>query len=156
VLGDGWIQAGAAVGVYAAGELSHDERTTALGADLVRGQVLNGVLTQGLKVLVGRPRPGGGHHSSFPSGHTSAAFANAAILQQHLGWKVGVAAYGTAGFIGWTRVRDHDHYLSDVLAGTAIGIVAGQTVSRPHGRGSWIVTPSASPTQVAVYISRRP
>jgi membrane-associated phospholipid phosphatase len=59
-----------------------------VGADLVRVQILNTIATHGTKALVDRRRPDGAQ-GSFPSGHASASFATAAVLQRHYGWRLG-------------------------------------------------------------------
>jgi membrane-associated phospholipid phosphatase len=155
VLGDGWVQAGAAIGVYAAGLARRDRTTTHLGSDLIRAQLLNGVITRGLKLAVDRDRPSGGGHS-FPSGHSSAAFASAAVVGSHFGWKAGLPAYAAAAFIGWTRVRDDAHWLSDVIIGGAVGTVVGRAVARGHGSPRWTIAPSATTTSVGVTVVRNP
>ena len=128
---------------YAVGKLAHSPQVTHVGSDLIRAQVLNAVITTSLKVVVDRQRPNGGHWS-FPSGHTSATFASAATLHAHYGWKVGIPAYATAGFVAWTRVRDREHWLSDVAFGSAIGIVAGRTVASKHGPRRVTVVPTVT------------
>ena len=143
VLGSAWFQAGSAVGTYTVGRLAHRPAITHIGSDLIRAQLLNGVLTTTLKAAVGRTRPNGGDFS-FPSGHTSATFASAAVLGEHFGWRVGVPAYAVAGFVGWTRVRDNNHWVSDVAFGTVIGIIAGRTVASTHRHAGWTVTPVAT------------
>lgn len=149
-LGDGWFQAGAAVGTYAIGRLSHDAKTTHVGSDLVRAQILNGLITQGLKATVGRARPGGGAHS-FPSGHSSATFTSAAVLHGHFGWKVGLPVYAISGFIGWARFRDNSHWVSDVVFGSAIGVAVGHSVIAGHRPRSWTVVPAATKGGGAIY-----
>ena len=62
----------------------------AVGGELVQAQLVAQVLTYGIKGTVRRSRPEGGGFS-FPSGHTTAAFASATVLQRHFGWKVGAA-----------------------------------------------------------------
>lgn len=151
VLGNGWTQGSAALATYAIGALSHHDRMAHLGSDLIRAQALNGVLTWGLKAPFDRTRPNGGSRS-FPSGHTSAAFASAAVVESNFGWRAGAAAYAAAGFIGWTRVRDDQHWLSDVVAGAAIGTIAGRTVTIHHR--AWRITPSVGVRQAAVYVIR--
>lgn len=76
---------------------------------------------------------------SFPSGHSSTAFAAATWLSLRLGgrfiWRddsptyarigAGAAAAGLlagASYVAWTRVDDHWHNPSDVLTGGAIGV----------------------------------
>jgi membrane-associated phospholipid phosphatase len=155
VLGDGWVQSGAAVVTYAIGVAARRPTATHVGSDLIRAQLLNGVVTRGLKLAVGRSRPSGGG-SSFPSGHSSAAFASAAVLDAHFGWKVGMPAYAAAGFIGWTRVRDDAHWLSDVVVGGTVGAIVGRTIARGHGSRAWMMLPSASQASVALLVVRRP
>ena len=77
-LGSGWVQVGGALGIFVVGHAIKKPRLKALGVDLVRAQAVNGLLTRGIKVSVGRARPDGSRHS-FPSGHSSAAFATAAV-----------------------------------------------------------------------------
>jgi len=85
--------------------------------------IVNTVLTQGIKLSVGRERPDGGRFS-FPSGHTSSTFATAAVLHGYFGWRVGIPAYGFATLIGGSRLQENRHYPSDVIFGAAIGLVA--------------------------------
>jgi membrane-associated phospholipid phosphatase len=153
-LGNGWIQAGAAVATYAVGRARERPELAHLGADLIRAQLLNGVATRGLKLVANRRRPSGGDHS-LPSGHSSAAFTTAAVLGSHYGWKIAVPAYAAAGFIGWTRVHDNAHWVTDVLVGGAVGTIIGRTITRQHTPTSWTVVPSASTTGAAVFIVRR-
>lgn len=151
--GDGWIQGGAALATYGAGLLSGHRAVTHIGSDLIRAQALNAVITRGMKLVAARKRPSGGRES-LPSGHASASFASAAVLDSHFGPKVGIPAYAVAGFIGWTRVRDNAHWLTDVIVGGAIGAAVGRTVARGHRNMSWAVVPSISRDQVAVHIVR--
>lgn len=82
-------------------------------------------LTQGAKQAFPRLRPDGSDNDSFPSGHSSTAFAAAATLQNRYGWQVGVPAQLVAAFVGVARVQAHKHYWSDVLVGAAIGEATG-------------------------------
>src|SRR5262249_34019131 len=71
------------------------------------------------KHAVGRTRPDGSNNMSFPSGHTSNAFAMATVAEYHFGPKVGIPAYLAASLIGASRIQSNKHYLSDVVAGAA-------------------------------------
>jgi membrane-associated phospholipid phosphatase len=142
--GDAITQAGVAIGTYAIGKITHGDEAIHLGSDLIRAQFLNGIFTEALKFGVNRTRPTGSAHS-FPSGHASASFATAAVLQNHLGWGVGSAAYAAAGFIGWSRLRDDQHWLTDVVIGSAIGLVSGHTVTFGHHQSKARIMPASTP-----------
>lgn len=59
---------------------------------------------------------------SFPSGHTSSAFATATSLSlAYPEWYVIVPSYGWAATVGYSRMHLGVHYPSDVIAGAAIG-----------------------------------
>jgi membrane-associated phospholipid phosphatase len=128
VLGNGATQGGAALGTYVLGRLLHKPTVTDVGADLVQAQIVSGTLTQALKVTIARARPRGTARHSFPSGHTSATFATAAVLQQRFGWRVGIPAYAAAAYVGISRVSEDEHYFSDVIFGAAVGIASARTI----------------------------
>ena len=141
VLGHGVTQIGGSAAIFLAGHLARQSRLECLGLELMRAQTINGALTQGLKVGVGRTRPDGGSHS-FPSGHTSAVFATATVLEHDFGWKVGVPSYLLAGYVGASRVAFNHHYDSDVVVGAAVGLVSARAVTRPRrGHSQISVTP---------------
>jgi membrane-associated phospholipid phosphatase len=131
VIGDGYVQLAAAAGVWVAGGATHHPRVAGTGADLVEAQLLNGVFTQGLKYAVHRQRPDGGRYS-FPSGHTSAMFATATVIQHRFGWKAGLAAYAVGAYVGAARLGERQHYLSDVVFGAALGVATGRAVAVAH------------------------
>ncbi|GIV40434.1 MAG: hypothetical protein KatS3mg033_2234 [Thermonema sp.] len=58
---------------------------------------------------------------SFPSGHTTTAFALATFLALHSAPKRGVYWALAAGLIGFSRIYLNQHFLTDVLAGAVIG-----------------------------------
>jgi membrane-associated phospholipid phosphatase len=129
--GNGAVQVGTALTVYAVGRVARSRATARYGADLVRAQFVSGIITDGLKVAVRRRRPDGGRYS-FPSGHTASAFATAAVTYRHFGPKAGIPAFVLASYIGSSRVTDFKHFPSDVLFGAAVGIAAGRAVSVHH------------------------
>jgi membrane-associated phospholipid phosphatase len=152
-LGNGFAQGGAALGVYLAGRFTHRPHMADLGADLVRAQVINAALTAGLKVAVDRPRPDGSHYS-FPSGHTSSAFATATVLARRVGWKAGVPAYAMATYVAGSRLTENRHYLSDVLFGAGIGIVSGRAVTIGRGSERFALSPVVSHHGVGLSVVR--
>ncbi|MDR0449421.1 MAG: phosphatase PAP2 family protein [Rickettsiales bacterium] len=82
--------------------------------------------TSVLKFYVDEERPSqldsAPHGRSFPSGHTSSAFAGAAYWQRRYGWYVGAPMYAAASFVGYSRVATKMHNWTDVAAGAALGI----------------------------------
>jgi membrane-associated phospholipid phosphatase len=151
-VGTGWTQVGGAVGVLVLGHLTSSPKLQAAGSDLVRAQLLNALFTQGLKHAVNRSRPDGSAYS-FPSGHASASFASAAVLERHFGWKMGLVAYGVAAYVATSRLSENRHYASDVIFGSALGLVSGRTVSVGHSANRFTVTPIAVPGGVAVSVA---
>lgn len=95
---------------------------------------LNVLLTTGLKYTINRKRPydqypndivkrTGASGFSFPSGHTSTAFATAtALTLSTKKWYVAVPSYAYACAVGYSRMRLGVHFPSDVLGGMILGI----------------------------------
>jgi membrane-associated phospholipid phosphatase len=121
-------------GVFTTGRFVEAPRFRAMSYDLLDAFFVNGAYTSVLKVAVGRERPNGQDEKSFPSGHASNAFALAAVVERHYGWKAGIPAYALASAVGVSRLQRNKHYLSDVLAGATLGYVVGRTVVRVNGR----------------------
>jgi membrane-associated phospholipid phosphatase len=153
-LGSGWTQAGGAVGAYVVGRVTGRAELTHIGSDLVRGQVMNGLITRVAKLSNTRRRPGGGP-DAFPSGHTSSTFTTAAVLQGHYGWTIGAPAYAAAALVGWSSVRDRAHWLTDVVAGATLGTIVGYTVTRGHQARDWQIVPVRTDGGFAVFLVRR-
>jgi len=129
------------MGAFAVAGWGFDDRTSrrvvvdALAASLIA----NGILTTTLKHSVGRYRPEEttatwfaepfSGHVSFPSGHTSQAFALAAVVSGHYRqpW-VRVTSFFIAGCVGLARIQLNKHYASDVVLGAVIGTAVGGSV----------------------------
>lgn len=82
---------------------------------------------QGLKNATNVMRPDGSDNHSFPSGHTATAFMTATMLNKEYGYKspwIGVGAYSVATATGLMRMANNKHWLSDVMVGAGIGIMA--------------------------------
>ena len=77
---------------------------------------------------------------SFPSGHTSAAFALASSLdidlRDTLGYWQTPVLYGMAAGVARSRVYDDKHYLSEVILGGGIGWAVGNWVATKHRAGA--------------------
>lgn len=138
------------VGMFAAGRFADGGRFREMTYDMLDAATVNFTYTALLKAAVGRERPNGENNQSFPSGHTSNAFALATVAERHYGWKLGVPAYLLAGVMGASRLNEDKHWLSDVVAGATLGYIVGRTVvrvnSRPleravNGGTTWSVSP---------------
>lgn len=80
-----------------------------------------------LKHTVNELRPDKSDRRSFPSGHATYAFAGATMLHHEYGqlspW-VTIGGYGVATLVAADRVRQDRHYVHDVCAGAAIGVLS--------------------------------
>jgi len=77
-----------------------------------------------LKLTIKEERPDGDGDDSFPSGHTSSAFAGASFIHLRYGFKYAIIPYLAAAYTGYTRVETDRHHTKDVLAGAAIGVLS--------------------------------
>ncbi len=160
-IGSAYVQAGSAIGLYTVGRfvLPHAEgapqtnKVSHLGFDLLRSLAVSQALTLGIKFAVRRDRPTG-ECCAFPSGHASAAFATAAVLERHLGYRGSVPTFALAAYVATSRLHDNRHFLSDVLFGGALGIASGWTVVGRHGRSHYTVVPLPVNGGVMVAITR--
>lgn len=88
--------------------------------------------------------------SSFPSLHTTAAFAIGTVFAESgsddYRWLRWVLGYGMASGTAYLRLHDNQHWLSDTVAGAALGIATGRftTHRRLERARDWnlSVTPS--------------
>jgi membrane-associated phospholipid phosphatase len=141
-MGSGWVSAPAIAGLLFVGQKSEDARFRSFTYSLAQGYVINQSIVLGLKTAVASRRPNGENSMSFPSGHTAGAFTWATTVAHYYGWKAGIPAYLAATYVGFSRLDDRAHRLTDVVAGAAIGYVVGKTVSRranPGRRLDWNV-----------------
>lgn len=87
-------------------------------------------VTAGLKEAFPETRPDGSDNRSFPSGHSSRAFAAAASIYNRRGPGEGIPAMALASFVGAARVAADKHYWYDVVAGAAIGTASGLILTK--------------------------
>jgi hypothetical protein len=80
-----------------------------------------GGVTTVLKRIINQRRPNEGDRLSFPSGHTTTAFAFASVVGTQHEWYWGAMAYSLASFVGMSRINDNMHYLHDVFMGRLLG-----------------------------------
>ncbi|TNF01139.1 MAG: phosphatase PAP2 family protein [Deltaproteobacteria bacterium] len=75
-----------------------------------------------MKKSIHRTRPNGENEDSFPSGHTSTAFASSGSLSYAYGWKAAIPAYTLTTLTLLARLEDNKHWLSDLVVATSIGV----------------------------------
>ena len=122
------LQVPLAIGWWAIAHANDNNRAAAAGRDLLRAQISALSWTYVFKYAADRTRPNGDPRS-FPSGHSSAAFATAMVLQEHYGWKVGVPVFAVAALTAGSRITVNKHWASDVTFGAALGMVSARTVT---------------------------
>jgi len=134
--------------MIAAGAGMRDDTLRDAGRDSLESELwAAGIVTPFLKHAIGRARPvqNEGSHSfhpfnknfdSFPSGHATNAFAFATAVAGHYdGWVVPTIVYTIASGVAASRLNDHVHFPSDVVAGALIGhAVAKGIVARHTGK----------------------
>jgi membrane-associated phospholipid phosphatase len=139
--------------VYAGGRVAGHRDVASLGLHTTASVLIADGITGVIKMAAGRSRPNldpdhpyrfhflggfqGDPHRSFPSGHTTSAFAAAAAASEEVGdlWPghkpwISVLLYGSAGLAGISRVYNNAHWASDVVVGAAIGSFTGWKVVR--------------------------
>ena len=130
---------GVPAALLTAGLISGHKDLQRSGVRVLASVVLAGVITGGGKVVTGRLRPNESttqysfkpftQHDAFPSGHATMAFALAASLAEeiHRPWATALLYAGASG-TAWSRLNDHEHWLSDVLAGATVGVTAANFI----------------------------
>jgi hypothetical protein len=131
---------------YLIGRKKNDYRARETGL-LSAEAMINSIIVEGaLKGITQRGRPMDGRErseffdggSSFPSGHATQAWAVATVIAHEYKDRpaVQIAAYGIASAVSVARFTGHKHYISDVVAGSALGFGIGKFVYHAHHRES--------------------
>ncbi len=119
-----------AIGQTIAGA-SGDELGHSRAMGMLKASAYSSAVTSVLKYSIREPRPGATtERNSFPSGHSTTAFAFGGYVYEEHGWKWGIPALGIATFVDVSRINDNRHYLHDVLAGMTIGMMYGVGISK--------------------------
>lgn len=112
MLGDSW--------------LSERESSRSKAEHMFKSSVYAGLMATVIKYTAREPRPNNSKEkNSFPSGHTTMAFAFATVVATEHEWYWGTLALGMAGLTGYSRMNDNRHFLHDVAAGMTIGVSYG-------------------------------
>lgn len=135
-----WMALGATTGFAYLSKNTRLQKTVFIWAGSL---LINDIVTNKLKNSFQRYRPNTGMpfnsfdrldgarvNHSFPSAHTSNAFATATVfatLYKEKHW-VPPVAYGFATMVGFSRVYDNAHWASDVMAGAAVGFLSAKAM----------------------------
>jgi membrane-associated phospholipid phosphatase len=144
--GSGYGVGGVALTFYLFGRAKHDDRARETGLLGAEALIDSAIVVTVLKEITQRRRPlaaqGRGDFfdggSSFPSGHSIAAWSLATVIanEYHDRRLVQITAYGIASAVSLARFTGQKHYLSDVVVGGALGYGIGRYVYHAHHRKS--------------------
>ncbi len=116
--------------IVSAALLSSDTKE---GVRLSKALVFTSLSHLSLSIIINRARPNKADSYAMPSGHTSSMFAFAGTLAGSYGWKAAVPAYTAATLTALSRIKEDDHWISDVVAGMFLGTYWARVV---HGEDS--------------------
>lgn len=150
VIGDPFLHLGLAALVYGGGIVADSAEWKETGEMMGEALVLADATTLILKEATGRGRPDTTQakgdfkpfgfrkdYDSMPSMHTSSSFALASVLASRTdNLALKAAYYGTAAFVGYSRIYQNKHWASDVLLGAALGELCGRVVTGFHANRS--------------------
>lgn len=96
-------------------------------------------------------------NSSFPSGHTTVAFAAATVFAMEYKDKplIPILSYTAATLIGLSRVTENRHWFTDVLAGAVLGYFTGKQVSDNYHRYAKLKAPAQKKNTVVFNLDYR-
>ena len=151
------------IAFYGYALIAQDRKAAKTSVALGKALVFSYIGSNGLKMIFRRTRPNqlgydegawfqydqpGNISNSFPSGHSTYASSVATVLvlsypeEKWLPW----AAYGMAGLVGFERVYNGRHHLSDVIAGWTLGYFLGKLALKPWGLDAYFLPGGAGLT----------
>jgi len=155
-------------GFYLAGAMGNETSAQVAQDGLAASLIASGIITPTIKFITGRARPrenagiakfhpfslSYSANSSFPSGHTTEAFALASVVAAHYEetW-VSCASYSMAALVGIARSYHDAHFASDVLAGALIGTFVGKSVvehNKPLRSRKVLLLPEITPDMIGM------
>lgn len=133
------------VGTWAFAGFTYDYQGQRETFTMLEAALFSSVTAEGFKFAAGRKRPNETNRvddwrssgSSFPSLHTTAAFAIGTVLAEsgndEYRWVRRALGYGIAGATAYIRVKDNVHWLSDTVAGAALGAASARFAMNRRG-----------------------
>lgn len=135
--------------LYLYGHFFEDEKAQRTALLSLESFVVSGLFIQVMKFVGHRHRPSSGDpyniwdgpsfstsNLSFPSGHSSSAFAIATVIASEYGDKAFVPplVYGIATLTALSRINDNAHWASDVFFGAVIGYFTAKAIIAQNNR----------------------
>jgi membrane-associated phospholipid phosphatase len=177
----GLYEAYALVGLGAYGFIFKNEKMQTTTLLATQSYITSAALAALIKTLTGRQRPGyydashleaepsfhgpffkGGKtvdgkriNTSFPSGHTTAAFSAATVYAmeyKNRPW-IPILSYSAATLIGLSRITENKHWFSDVFVGAALGYLTGRQVVNNYHRYSKLKAPQQKKNTVSLNLN---
>ena len=138
------------MGTWLVSEVTSDSYANTEAYTMVEAAGFSSITAEALKYAAGRERPDQTTDpnnwrdagSSFPSLHATAAFAVGTVFAESgsddYRWFRRVVGYGMASATAYLRVHGNQHWLSDTVAGAALGIASGRfdVTHRRSGAGA--------------------
>lgn len=161
------VVGGISAAMYLTGLAVKDDKLMQTGALAGYALVNSAVVVTVLKMLAGRQRPrvdgnsqwkpfpqtleqfegsSSDYYSSFPSGHSIAAWTLATVVaEQYKNTKViPILMYTFATGVALSRTTENAHWLSDAIVGSALGYGIGKYMVKKHKTTKWFLFPSQS------------
>ena len=144
---------------YLVGRLKNSYRERETGVLIAEAAIDSVIVESALKGITQRARPFDGVErseffdggNSFPSGHSAQAWAVATVIANEYKHRraVQIAAYAMASAVSVTRFTGQKHYLSDVVAGSALGYGIGKYVYNTHHQKSLAASDDTGPVSTS-------
>ena len=135
-------------GTFIASNILNDSKTEKISLMLLESVLFSNIITQTLKITIGRERPeftdncfhfvgpnlGNERYQSFPSGHATTAFAISTIFANTTDNNyLKILFYSPAFITSFSRLYNNKHWFSDVILAGLIGYYSAQKVLRING-----------------------
>ena len=129
------------------GLVAHDTAAKKISIELLQAGLYSELITTIFKIAIGRERPVSTENAftyhpfslfdynfhSMPSGHTTSAFALSTVMSRHAhSTALKILAFVPAGFTMFSRIYQHQHWLSDEILAASIGFFTGNWVVDLH------------------------
>lgn len=97
----------------------------------------------------------GNEFKSFPSGHTTVAFAAATVyaMEYKKTIIVPIVSYAAASLVGLSRITENKHWATDVVIGATLGYLCGRQVVNNYHRYARIKSPKKNTTSVRLNVT---